>query len=604
MTITAKELYNKLDPYVVERIRSIVSAATSTTNNSGLTVDAALLASIRDSSIVVIDPTAVLNNERTLAVSGALSLNDGGPGDSVTLGLETPGTLAVDSSNDATTNHTHAVTASSSPGVGSALLKSGIDGSLTLTTVTASVKVRTDTIDTASGNLALNPASATVTTTNLTGTGTLQGATIIGTTKLRTPLIDTASGNLTIAPAGAVTAVTGALTVSTTAAVTTSLSTPLIITASGDLTLDPAGSNVAIAANANVTGSIDATGNINADQGLTAANSAFRVIYHTHDGTDHAHVVIDPAEDWILDEAFDVDVGQNLLVRGYIVGKHALQLPGAVMICHYDGKTPYTLDYEGTTIGHKGQIAALDGGVIFRPGRFSKAIQVADQTENLITNPSFETGVTGWTAGGGATFTQDETRFYVGAYGAKLLASDASGTVTSNTFDAYADDFTSVSLWYQKATSIGGTGKVRIDYYNVSNAFISSAELELPAGNATEWTYATLSAENPAGARYGKLLVTTQGCASGAIIYIDAVQAENYYASTPYADGTLGTGHAWVGTAHASKSTRTGARVTYSTDTLKTINRKFTVGCWLRRSGASSGYVWSFANGTSLRVGV
>ena len=77
---------------------------------------------------------------------------------------------------------------------------------------------------------------------NLTAVGTVQGATVIGTTKLRAPLLDTASGNLSIAPAGGITAITGALTVSSTATVTTSVQTPLLTTASNvDLIINPAG---------------------------------------------------------------------------------------------------------------------------------------------------------------------------------------------------------------------------------------------------------------------------------------------------------------------------------------------------------------------------
>lgn len=190
---------------------------------------------------VVISSDATLTNERSLAVSSALSLTDGGAGSSATIGMAAPGTLTASSTNVNTGNHTHTVTASAAPGAAESLLKSTSGGGLTLVTATATTKVTTPTIDTASGDLALSPASATVTTTNLTGTGTLQGATIIGTTKLRSPLIDTAAGNLSITPAGGTTAITGALTVSTTAAITTSVSTPLLTTASGNLDISPAG---------------------------------------------------------------------------------------------------------------------------------------------------------------------------------------------------------------------------------------------------------------------------------------------------------------------------------------------------------------------------
>lgn len=78
------------------------------------------------------------------------------------------------------TNTLGILTPSSSPGAASALLKSDSSGILTLVQLTAS-------------------------------------------TKVRSPLIDTASGNLSLAPAGGTTAVTGALTVSTTVVATSTV---------------------------------------------------------------------------------------------------------------------------------------------------------------------------------------------------------------------------------------------------------------------------------------------------------------------------------------------------------------------------------------------
>jgi len=51
------------------------------------------------------------------------------------------------------------LTSSSNPGAAAAVLASASDGSLTLTTLTASTKVRAPLLDTASGNLALQPAA-------------------------------------------------------------------------------------------------------------------------------------------------------------------------------------------------------------------------------------------------------------------------------------------------------------------------------------------------------------------------------------------------------------------------------------------------------------
>ncbi|MCB1971732.1 MAG: hypothetical protein KDG54_15130, partial [Geminicoccaceae bacterium] len=75
---------------------------------------------------------------------------------------------------------------SSAPGAASAILKSSSTGNLTLPTVTATTKMTTPTIDTASGNLALSPASGTVAVSST----------------LQVPTIDTASGDLTLSPVG------------------------------------------------------------------------------------------------------------------------------------------------------------------------------------------------------------------------------------------------------------------------------------------------------------------------------------------------------------------------------------------------------------------
>ena len=51
--------------------------------------------------------------------------------------------------------------------------------------------------------------------------------------------------------------------------------------------------------------------------------------------------------------------------------------------------------------------------------------------------------------------------------------------------------------------------------------------------------------------------------ASQGSFLVDAFQVENKSYATPYADGSLGNGHSWSGTAHASTSSRTQAGLYY-----------------------------------------
>jgi len=138
------------------------------------------------------------------------------------------------------TNTLGILTPSASPGAAAAILKTDSSGILTLVQLTASTKVRTPAIDTASGNLAIAPAGGTVAITG--------GVT--ATTSVSVPTVTTASGNLTLTSTGGTVAVTGALTVSSTATVTTSVTTPLV-TSSASLALNAA---TGTAVNLNVNG--------------------------------------------------------------------------------------------------------------------------------------------------------------------------------------------------------------------------------------------------------------------------------------------------------------------------------------------------------------
>lgn len=113
------------------------------------------------SSFVIADPDALLPNARLLAVSAALSLTDAGAGGAITVGMATPPTLSATSTNDATTG-SHAITASAAPGAAESLLKSTSAGLLTLPLYTATTKVTTPLIDTASGALSLRPSTPDV----------------------------------------------------------------------------------------------------------------------------------------------------------------------------------------------------------------------------------------------------------------------------------------------------------------------------------------------------------------------------------------------------------------------------------------------------------
>ena len=108
-----------------------------------------------------------------------------------------------------------------------------------------------------------------------------------------------------------------------------------------------------------------------------------------------------------------------------------------------------------------------------------------------------------------------------------------------------------VSAWL-RATA----GGVR---FYASNASYGSA-VYATAVTSTEWTRRSVQYTVGADGAARIVLIGTTGSNT---FYIDAVQIEAKAYATPYCDGSLGSGHTWAGTAHASTSSRSSAYVSY-----------------------------------------
>jgi hypothetical protein len=342
------------------------------------------------------------------------------------------------------------------------------------------------------------------------------------------------------------------------------------------------------------TESFQSNGDITALGSLYAGGTGFRVIKHTHD-YDHVHVVINPGGSWSLDEQFGLDVDDNLLVRGWIVGKHAIQLAGSLLLAHYDGPEPYELNYTGNPTGHMGQIATVSGGVIYRPGKFGKAVQIGEATTNVVTNPSFETGVAYWTWYNTAA-TRSSADSYVGEYCA-VLESDTVGNPyiynAGTGLTVSAGTTWTFTAWVKAGTSSAVGKTVQINLREAGGA----------AGAATTTTSATLTDE------WQRVAVTRTiveadrtainhwiymaNVTAGPKMLVDAVQLEQKAYATPYCDGSMGNGHSWSGTAHASTSSRTVSALSYPIG--GNIQAAFgTIIMWIYPTGfnANSGFLW------------
>jgi hypothetical protein len=191
-------------------------------------------------------------------------------------------------------------------------------------------------------------------------------------------------------------------------------------------------------------------------------------------------------------------------------------------------------------------------------------------TTNLITNPSWETGTSGWGKYGNLdTYEMVSSKTLIGNYTGHLQEANSGGSneyIESSNITVKPNTSYTVSAYFQKNLTSGtGTGKVSIWWYASGNNVISQPGTYMATGNISTWSRYTLTATSPSNVSYAKIVIASDGISSGAAydIWIDGAQFEENSIVTPYCDGSLtGKGtHVWNGTAHASTST-----CTYGTD--------------------------------------
>ena len=260
-------------------------------------------------------------------------------------------------------------------------------------------------------------------------------------------------------------------------------------------------------------------------------------------------------------------------------------------------------------------------GVTFAPGRFQRAVQTPEATTNLVANPSFETDATGWSAYGDAagTRTRVDAVAFAGNWSYELAKTGGADTARwgiQRTITGLAADTTyAFSAWVNVTAMAGGTNQ-RVVMYTDGSAFGNAGQTLATTSGVTDGWVRLTGTRTTDGDGGNAVLYFWIDRADTGTAYVDAVQVEEKTYATPYCDGTLGAGHAWTGTAHASTSTRSAAVLTYSGE--RFVNRAAgTVMAWVRAESnsvnqmvfstgagfwlrATSGGGWDFAfNGTT-----
>lgn len=320
--------------------------------------------------------------------------------------------------------------------------------------------------------------------------------------------------------------------------------------------------------------------------------STIRMIYHSTPSP-HSHLVVNPTGSWSLDEQFGVDIDDNLLVRGYIVGKHAIQIKDAMLIAHYDGYGPFKTNYTGEPNGHMGQIATVNGATAYVEGLFGKAIMFSASGFNNAQNPSIESGaVTNWSiqyTSGTMVQSAYSSDSYIGTYCAYMSSSLSSNVAVFN--DKHFHGPTSNATW-----PIGTTTTISMRVKVLSGTWTITAEdsgqnvraLSGTLSPTDDWQYVTLTATNTSAVNYSYLIAAFWPRSVNSQILVDVVKYENAAYATPYFDGTFGSGFSWGGVANISYTTKTANYITYPTS--GNFNApKGSVMAWVKLSGVSSG---------------
>lgn len=336
---------------------------------------------------------------------------------------------------------------------------------------------------------------------------------------------------------------------------------------------------LAVDATGATVSSISATGQVKV-AGATAYSGALNVGTNTttaaggiYLGTD-TNLYRSAANTLQTDDSFVLNgTGSNLNVGGTLT---------------VTGSTSLTNLTVSGDIGMSGKLYNTTAGLTAGSARVDEA------TTNLVTNPSFETNTAGWTMG--AQTARDTSQGYVGQ--SSLKFDSAGSVVTANAYISNASHATAAAgdrfthSVYLKGNVVSGTVFVRL--YDCASTSLGSLAVAAGSISATEWR--RFSITSPA-LTAGQSVCAQLTPSMNGVLYMDAIQVEKKAYATSYADGSLGSGYAWSGTAHASTSTRNGGGfVADSVTALQGLG----VGGSLSVSGSTATGSLNVANSTTI----
>jgi len=341
---------------------------------------------------------------------------------------------------------------------------------------------------------------------------------------------------------------------------------------------------------------------IGMDAGASSANA---LMWAGPSSSDKRFIVYGDGTVWLSTLAISESAGQSLFS----------QADGLLLLSPYYEKSPTSW------VSTRGQTATIGGAFHEVAGRWaeSRALMVEDAATNLVENPSVEVDTTYYTlAGAGTTITRITTDAVRGDACLEVVVADVAGAgvVIHNTTRIPVDassDYT-FTAYLRVVGEPSYAGQLGITWRDAGGGVLSTSTQAATITNG--WLRYQITAESPATAAFASPAFTRAG--TGVHTYhLDAVQFEKSAFATSYIDGSLGTGYAWTGTAHASTSTR--AATTANLDAhcgLLSDNNTVSFALWIQAQydaddanwpcGANQAYIMDYrgadnANRTLLR---
>lgn len=186
-----------------------------------------------------------------------------------------------------------------------------------------------------------------------------------------------------------------------------------------------------------------------------------------------------------------------------------------------------------------------------------------DPTTNLLTNPSFEPGLTGWAPTGTIVNTQSTTYAYAGTSSLKSTCNTVSGfggalntTIVGSPVGGGVT-YTFSAWLYADSSIVGLTAKIQANMIGgLATLGVAQTDYTIVAGWQRLVQTFTIDQVDRTSVQ---LFLRVNYTAVGQVAYWDAAQLEYGSVATTYCDGSLGSGYSWLGTAHASRSRRSAS---------------------------------------------